>query len=150
MTIYQVTGISGLPDFFVPDQATADTAGVNNPNIGSATIGTEADAQTKLAQNQTEFLAQNAVRFSICLEVVDGNDTTWREALDTDADIGIYKVFNTFTGQYTEYPTLTQAKAANESLKQEVLVSVGLGAVTKVDALPKPPAQPKSIGTTTL
>ena len=148
MTIYQVSNMNGLADYFVPDQATADSA--DAAIIDSVKVGTQADAEAKLEQNKTEFLAANSVRFSICLEAIEGNGVVWREYIDTDPDAGTYQVFNTFTGQYTSYPSLSLAKEANEALKQELIIAVGLGSVVTVEALPQPHAQPKSIGAQTL
>jgi hypothetical protein len=151
LNIFQINNPStGLADFVVPDQATADTAGANNPSIGSVAIGTQADAQAKLQARQVEFMTSNAVRFSICTEVQTPDGVMWREVSSTDPDVGTYQVFDTFTGQYTKHATLTEAKQANQSLQQQLLVAVGLDVLGTPAELPKPPKQPTTTGTQTV
>ena len=148
MTIFQVNGYNNQSTFYV-DQATYDANSATFKG-GTLVVGTQADADAKLATLQASVLAYEAVRFSMCATFVNGNDSVWREVVSTDPEDTVCQVFNTFTGQYTSYPNQTEAKAANAALQAQFLDSIGLGAVTSPSALPVPPVQPKSTGTQTV
>lgn len=150
MSIYQVNQWNAAPIFFVPDQAAADMAEPNNPNIGSIKIGTMQDAQAELQTIQEQVLVQESVRFSICANFQVPGGVEWRELQDTDPEDTVCQVFSTFTGQYTKYPSVTSAKAANAALQQQFLQSVGLGSVVEVQTLPPSPKQPTVKGAQTL
>ena len=132
--IYMVNGYNVGPTYF--DETT-------NPNA-------KADAEALLVQKQQDVLAYEAIRFSICATFVDGNNTIWREIQDSDPEDTICQVFNTFKGQYTEYPNKTTANAANVVIKQQFLVSAGLDKIIELTEIPKPLTQPKSTGTQTV
>ena len=132
--IYQVIGYNVEPTYF--DEAT-------NPNA-------KAEAEALLVQKQTDVLAYEAVRFSICATFVDGNNTTWREVQESDPEDTICQVFDTFTGSYTQCANKTEAYALNAQKQQAFLASIGLDKVIELTELPKPKAQPISEGTQTL
>jgi hypothetical protein len=134
MTIYRVNGYNLLPTYF--DEST-------NPNA-------KEDAELFLAQKQIEILENEAVRFSICATFINGNDTTWREVQESDPENTICQVFDTFTGEYTQVNSKTEAYALNEQKKQNFLAMFGLDKLVEVDEIPKPLEQPKSNGTQTL
>jgi PPE-repeat protein len=152
--IYQLNGYNVPATYYVADQATLDAANAVNPNL-KYVIGTQADAQTALTQKQADVLAYEAVRFSVCATFVDGNNSTWREVQSTDPEDTVCQVFNTYTGQYTQYPNKTEANATNSAIQLQFLTESGLDKLVEladVTALPKPlPAtQPKSTGTQTV
>jgi hypothetical protein len=131
--IYKVNKFYSEPEYF--DDST-------NPNA-------KTDAEALLAQVRFEVLAKEAVRFSICATFVNGPDTIWREVLDTDPEETVCKVFDTFTGQYTEVSTKTKAFALNEEKKQYFLTNCGLNAVEKLEKMPEI-TQPTTQGTQNL
>lgn len=145
--IYKVNGYNTQTTYFV-DQATFE----QNPayTLGTLIVGTQADAEILLSQTQQTVLNNETVRFSICATFVNGNDTTWREVLESDPEETICQVFDTFTGSYTQCANKTEAFALNEQKKQNFLASVGLDSVIELDALPEEPTQPISKGTQTL
>ena len=145
--IYKVNGYNTQTKYFV-DQTTFE----QNPNytLGILVVGTQTDAETLLAQIQTDVLSYEAVRFSVCATFVNDNNTTWREVLESDPEETICQVFDTFTGQYTECANKTEAYALNEQKKQNFLASCGLDAVVELETLPEEPTQPISKGTQTL
>jgi hypothetical protein len=118
--IYQVNGYNVEPTYF--DESI-------NPNA-------KADADALLVQKQTDVLAFEAVRFSICATFVNGNDTTWREIQESDPEDTICQVFDTFTGTYTEVPNKTAAYALNAEKQQAFLASVGLDKVVELTEMP--------------
>lgn len=118
--IYKVSGHLDSPVYF--DETV-------NPNA-------KAEAEAIFKQKQQEVLNSEASRFSICATFVNGNDTTWREVLDTDPEETICQVFDTFTGTYTQVNSKTEAFALNEQKKQEFLVSIGLDKVYEVSEIP--------------
>lgn len=120
MTIYVVNGFNAEPTYF--DEATNQNA--------------KSDAENLLLQKQQEVLMAEAVRFSVCATFVNGNDTTWREVLDSDPEDTICQVFDTCTGQYTQCSNKTEAFALNEQKKQEFLISIGLDKVYEVSEIP--------------
>jgi hypothetical protein len=134
--IYQVNGYNVEPTYF--DEATNKNA--------------KADAEALLAQKQTDVLAYESVRFSICATFVNGNDTTWREVQESDPEDTICQVFDTFTGTYTECANKTEAYALNSQKQQAFLASVGLDKVYELEQMPKVATmpQPVSQGTQTL
>ena len=132
--IYQVNGYNAESTYF--DEATNENA--------------KSDAQSFLIQKQNDVLAYEAVRFSICATFVDGNNTTWREVQDSDPEETICQVFDTFTGQYTQCNTKSEAIALNKEKQKLFLQSVGLDKVYELTETPKPLPQPVSEGTQTL
>jgi len=145
--IYKVNGYNTQPKYFV-DQTTFE----QNPNytLGTLVVGTQSDAEALLSQTQADVLSYEAVRFSVCATFVNGNDTTWREVIESDPEETICQVFDTFTGSYTECSNKTEAFALNEQKKQNFLASVGLDIVVELESLPEEPTQPISKGTQTL
>lgn len=129
---------------------------VNGRNIDSTyfneldNANAKSDAEALLVQRQQELLAAESARFSICATFVNGNDSTWREILDSDPEDTICQVFDTFTGQYTQVNTKTEAYALNEQKKQAFLVSANLDRVYELEEMPAPITQPKSAGTQTI
>lgn len=115
----------------------------------SENVNAKADAEKLLSDVKAEVLEKEAVRFSVCSTFVNGNDSIWREVLDTDPEETVCKVFDTFTGLYTEVSNKTEALNLNEQKKQEFLNSVGLDKVYEVDEIPSA-QQPVSIGTQSL
>ena len=110
----------------------------SDPTYFDETINANAkiEAETLLAQKQTDVLAYEANRFSICATFVNGNDTTWREVQDSDPEDTICQVFDTFTGQYTQCSNKTDAYALNEQKKQEFLVSISMDKIYEIESLP--------------
>lgn len=105
----------------------------------------KADAEALLAQKQTDVLAYEAVRFSICATFINGNDTTWREVQESDPEDTICQVFDTFTGAYTQCSNKTEAHALNAEKQQAFLASVGLDKVYELEAMPGTPTQPQPV-----
>lgn len=132
--IYQVNQWNANPVYF--DEST-------NANA-------KADADALLAQTQQDVLAQESVRFSVCATFVNGNDVVWRNVEETDPEETTCKVFDTFTGQYTEVANKTDAYALNAQKQQEFLAVAGLDQVIELEEMPAPVEQPKSTGTQTL
>lgn len=133
--IFEIKKFNSFSDYIVDDQSIIDSS-LDNPFIGSIKIGTEQEANELLAINRQATLESEKLRFSIALTIVDGNDTTWREMIDSDEEDYLYQVFNNLTGQYKPCSTKTEALQENELRKQEFLVSVGLDSIKTVDALP--------------
>lgn len=151
MSIYQVNQVNAAPIFYVEDQATADSVATDNVFVGGVFVGTLQDAEAALKQTQQQFLVQEAERFSICANFYDGaGNTVWRALEPTDPEDTVCQVFNTFTGGYTEYQTVAEAKAANRAVQEEFLANAGLGSVVTLDAIPTRPKQPISTGAQTL
>lgn len=121
-----------------------------NYKFGKLIVGNQVDAQELLLKNQVNALEQEKQRFSICATFVDGNNTTWRNLLDSDPEETVCQVFDSITGKYIECANKTEAYALNESKKQEFLVFAGLNSVIELDKLPNTLAQPVSEGTQTL
>jgi hypothetical protein len=118
--IYKVFGYNTAPTYF--DEAT--------------NVNAKAEAEALLVQMQIKALSLEAIRFSICATFVDGNNTIWREVLDSDPEDTVCQVFDTFTGRYTECANKTEANALNERKKQEFLVNVELNKVYEVEVIP--------------
>jgi hypothetical protein len=118
--IYKVFGYNTQPTYF--DEA------VN--------INAKAEAEALLVQRQEEVLLNEALRFSICAIFVDGNNTTWREVLDSDPEDTVCQVFDTFAGGYTECANKTEAFALNEQKKQAFLTEIKLDKVYEVEVIP--------------
>lgn len=132
--IYKVSGYNTDATYF--DEAT-------NPNA-------KAEAEALLAQKQTDVLAYEAVRFSVCATFVNGNDTTWREVQEADPEDTICQVFDTFTGTYTQCANKTEAFALNAQKQQDFLASVQLDKIEELTEMPAEIAQPVSKGTQTI
>lgn len=131
--IYQVNGYNTQPTYF--DETT-------NPNA-------KAEADALLAQKQSDVLAYEAVRFSVCATFVNGNDTTWREVQESDPEETVCQVFDTFTGTYTQCVNKTEAFALNAQKQYDFLLSLGLDKVYELEQMPSPQTiqQPISEGT---
>lgn len=143
--IYQVNQFNSEPIYF------ADSATIETAPIGITTrVGTQTDAENLLTQTQSQVLIQEAIRFSICANFEVPGGVVWRNLEPTDPDNTVCQVFNTFTGTYTEYQTVTEANAANKALQQEFLSSVNLDSIKVLDAWPEPPKQPTVVGAQTL
>lgn len=149
MSIYQVNGYNEAPTFYVPDTTFLVNVAPNNPYIKAVLVGTEQDAQVELVNRQKNVILQETVRFSVCATFVEGDNSVWREVLDSDPEDTVCKVFNAFTGQYISYSTKTEANAANEQMKQQFLATIGMDSVKTLDALPEY-KQPATKGTQTL
>jgi hypothetical protein len=132
--IYIVNGYNVEPTYF--DEATNHNA--------------KADAEALLAQKQQDVLAYEAVRFSICATFVDGNNTTWREIQEADPENTVCQVFDTFTGQYTQVSSKTEAYALNAQKQQAFLAYAGLDKIGEIAVMPAPITQPISEGTQNL
>lgn len=153
--IYKVNGYNNLPTYYV-EQSVFDAN--STYEFGTLIVGNKQDADAKLSELKKTVLEYEAVRFSVCATFVNGNDTTWREIQESDPEDTICKVFDTFTGQYTECATKTEALALNEQKKQSFLTSCGLDKVYELETLPTPfvanqvgsNPQPISSGTQTL
>lgn len=137
MTIYRVNQYNAQPVFFVPDQATASTVLEGLPF--TVKVGTQADAAVFLQTAQAQALEQCKDRFSICVTEIVGGNTLWRALAATDPNETTCQVFNTFTGTYAPYPTVTAAQQANMILQQQLLASFGMDSLLPVDSLPLPP-----------
>ncbi len=102
---------------------------VNDRVNGPRVYETEAEAQAALPVAQAAFLDQESYRFSVVFVEVNGNDTTWRNAVDSDPDSGDYQVFNHSTGQHEGFSSTTLAYARLQELKTEFLALVKLDKV---------------------
>jgi len=120
---------------------------VNDKINGSQVFDTEAEAQAALPVAQAAFLEREGYRFSMVVVVVDGNNTTWRNAVESDADDGDYRVFNQWTGQHEPVSTKAAAQARVQELKAAFLVEAGLD---KVYEYVPPPAPAPTIPTEVL
>lgn len=102
---------------------------VNDRVNGPRVYETEAEAQAALPVAQAAFLDQESYRFSVVFVEVNGNDTTWRNAVDSDPDSGDYQVFNHNTGQHEGFSSKALAHARLQELKTEFLALVKLDKV---------------------
>lgn len=136
MTIFKVNGYNTDPTYF--DEST--------------NVNAKADAESLLTQKQSDVLAYEAMRFSICATFINGNDTTWREVQESDPEDTICQVFDTFTGQYTQCSNKTEAFALNAQKQQQFLASVQLDKVYELEQMPNVATQPQPLteGTQTL
>lgn len=131
--IYEVRNPTG--DFQYFDEAT---------NLNAKT-----DAEAARVSVVADFLEKEKVRFSIAHTVVDGNDTVWREANDSDPEVGEYKCFVHTIGQYETHQTLSTAKARVEELKAQLIVDHNLDKVFELAEMPSI-LQPVAQGAQTL
>ena len=70
--------------------------------------------------NIDALIEQEMYRFSIASEVIEGTNTTWRNAdLDNDPEYGNYYVFNYTIGKHEHFEKLTDAKVRREELINE-------------------------------
>ena len=80
------------------------------------------DAEAQLVANKQSFVIHNKDRFSVNQDIdnPDGS-VTWTPVnpftFDKEDD---YQVFNTFTGQYTAYSNLADAKTAQKVVEEQV------------------------------
>lgn len=133
--IYKVNGFNTEPTYF--DEST-------NANA-------KQDAESLLIQKQFDVLSYEAFRFSICATFVNGNDTVWRDVLETDPENTVCQVFDHTKGIYTEVNNKTEAFALNEQRKQEFLFSIKLDKIYELSEMPiSEMAQPISSGTQTI
>ena len=137
--IYQICNpITFQNEYYVPDQATIDAAPKLPEQLQPIyTIGSEENAQNRLNEILSDYLKKEESRFHIGLTEINGNDQIWRNAIDTDPEIGTYQVFNHNTGTYTSYQTLTEAKNANAVLQQEFIESTKNVIYKILEELPK-------------
>lgn len=100
-------------------------------------IADEQSANTKIQENKIIYLNQEAHRFNIAKEIVDGSNTTWCVAdLENDPENGLYKVFNHTTGQYEDVQGLSNAKARNQQLKDEFFYASNYSKYEVVEEIP--------------
>lgn len=135
MTIYKVSNIDGMSDYFVSEQTIIDSS-KNNPFIGSITIGTKNDAELRLKENQKKCLDLEANRFNVLVTEFIGDDIILRPIKDNDKEENLYRVFNHSIGQYEEFDNKKEALLQNENLKNEFLKSLELDMVYIVNELP--------------
>jgi hypothetical protein len=103
-------------------------------------VETEDLANAKLIENSNYLLERESYRFTLCKEVVDGNNTTWCSVdLNNDDENGTYHVFNHKTGLHELVNGLTNAKNRMQEIKQEFLVDNGLDKWEVVDSIPPEP-----------
>lgn len=141
MTYKAIQSLSGHNIYLVSTQEEAN----KNPTL-EYVVGAEQDLLDKLKQIQDEYLLRDSYRFSCNKEVVDGSNTTWCGVdFDTDPEVGVYWVFNHFTGLHEKVESLTAARDRVEALKQETLVWAGLTTVQEIDFLPELVSRPDNI-----
>lgn len=129
---------NGKCDYICDDEAIV-LANKDNSFISSIELGGEAEANLKLQENASAYLAQEAYRFNVGKEIIEGNNTVWCAAdLENDAEIGAYHVFNNNTGGYEIFGTLTEAKQRLQQLKDELLSANKLDSFKIVDEVPQP------------
>ena len=94
---------------------------VVNPLLGESTEFEDAAlANAKAEEIRAVVLAQEAYRFTVAKEIVEGGNVTWMNAdLDNDPEDGRYQVFNTFVGQHEPHYSLSAAKARKQQLVDE-------------------------------
>lgn len=103
----------------------------------------EAVAKNELIKQA--YITQEAYRFTIAKELVNGNDTTWLNAdLTNDPEDAIYQVFNHKTGVHEQFMSLSAAKQRIDALKQEFLNEVFIKAITEVDRIEIPALMPST------
>lgn len=103
-------------------------------------LNSEEEATQKLLDNKISFLEQEAHRFNIAKEIIEGTNTTWCAVdLNNDPEDGVYKVFNHTTGLYEDVLSLSQAKLRTEQLKDELFNSTPFSVFEVVDAIPEEP-----------
>jgi hypothetical protein len=86
-----------------------------------------ADAVAKLAEVKQQVLTEQAYRFTVAKETVNGNDTTWSNAdMDNDPEDYTYHLFNHNIGQYEKINSLSQTKIRIVELKEQFADSLGL------------------------
>lgn len=118
MTYYVINNlITSQMEYFVADEEIK----LANDHL-VCIVGTQEDANLKVAQNKEVFLEKETYRFTIAKEVVDGNNTTWMNAdLLNDSEEGIYQVFNHTTGQHEPIDGLSNAINRMTQLKNEFI-----------------------------
>lgn len=100
-------------------------------------IEDEQSANMKIQENKIIYLNQEAHRFNIAKEIIEGNNTTWCAAdLENDPEEGVYKVFNHTTGQYEGVQGLSNAKARNQQLKDEFFYASNYSKYEVVEEMP--------------
>lgn len=107
----------------------------SNPITNSfESFDTIEEAEARLVVVKSDYIQQEAYRFPVAKEVVSGNDTTWMAAdFETDAEDYVYQVFNHNTGLHEAVPSLSQAKARNQELKDHFLSQVFASGVTEYE-----------------
>ena len=118
--IYVVNGYNEEPTYF----------------NGYLNASAKSEAEKLLAQKQADILNKEAVRFSICATFVEGENITWREAVESDPEDIIYQVFDASTGQYVQCANKTEAYTLNEQKKAQFLESARMHVVEELEGIP--------------
>lgn len=100
-------------------------------------INAKSDAIQLLKDMQNQALNEQGNRFSICIVVINGTDTTWRKFEDSDIENATYQVFNNKTGKYDEVYSKSDAKKLNEERIQEFFKEIGIDQIYEVDSIPE-------------
>lgn len=101
-------------------------------------FNTHEEAETYAAPIINQYLVDEAHRFSVVKEVVNGGDVVWTPAdLTTDSEELTYLVFNTVTGRHEKVDSKTAAVAKLEEVKLGFLSFYGyeIKEITDVEAL---------------
>lgn len=132
MTYYVINNaVTNQMEYFVPDEATK----LANEHL-VCIVGTQEDASLKVQQNKQDFTQQEAHRFGIAKEVVNGNSTTWMNVdFSNDSEEGIYQVFNHTTGLHEPIDGLSNAINRMTQLKDEFINQVNWD-VVEIESLP--------------
>ena len=107
----------------------------NNPIINQFEIfSTREEAEARLSVVRQAYIEQEAYRFTVAKEVVEGNNTTWTSAdLNNDIEDYVYQVFNHTTGLHEQVPSLTAAKERNQALKNDFLNNIFFNAIIEYE-----------------
>jgi len=101
--------------------------------------GTEQEAATRAAELKALYMAQEAYRFTVSYEEVNGSDVTWRAAdANTDPADGVFNVFNHKSGQYEKITGRDAAFARLEEIKNEFIQEFQVGHYEQVESIPAP------------
>jgi hypothetical protein len=134
--IFKVPRYTNTP-VFVVTQEIYDTCAANTDYSGlNLIVGTNVDAQNILSQEQQKLFDTEASIFTICSVFVNGNDSTWREVMDTDPEETPCQVFNTITGQHIFANNKTEGAQVLQDVKNQYLVHNNLDVVIELDTLP--------------
>jgi hypothetical protein len=121
---------------------------VNDQVNGRKAFDTEAEAQVALPAAQAAFLEREAIRFAIARVEVEGTNTLWRNAEESDPEEGDYRVFVYSTGLYETLSSFSSAKARLQELKNTLLAEIRLDAAIAVEDADL--TQPRVVGAQTL
>ena len=101
--------------------------------------GNEPEAATRAAELKELYMAQEAFRFTVSYEEVNGNNTTWKAAdANTDPADGGFNVFNHKSGQYEKITGRDAAFARLEEIKNEFIQEFHIGQYEQVESIPTP------------